>query len=103
MSCNVLNDFPQNTVNTDMVLDDRFAEGTAGYSILSIEDEMTPGETDDSMHLETDEVMLMTRDGDLSCLTPQQIIKLRIRFSERGFFFRQHCGVVLLIMRVWRD
>jgi len=66
----------QNTVNTDMVLDDRFAEGTAGYSILSIEDEMTPGETDDSMHLETDE-----------------IIKLRIRFSERGFFFRQHCDV----------
>ena len=58
-----------------MVLDDRFAEGTAGalnvkgcvvsvdavgvgYSILSIEDEMTPGETEDSMELETDEVRM---------------------------------------------
>lgn len=34
----------QSKRNIDMVLDDRFAPGTAGYHILSIEDEMSPGD-----------------------------------------------------------
>jgi len=33
---------PQFSRNEELVLDDRFAEGTAGYHILSIEDEMIP-------------------------------------------------------------
>jgi len=65
----------QCTVNTELVIDERFCEGTAGYHILSIEDEMTPGDTPTTMKIEADEE-----------------VHFRIEGSQRGCFFKHGSG-----------
>mmetsp|Transcript_38196 Transcript_38196/g.92135 ORF Transcript_38196/g.92135 Transcript_38196/m.92135 type:complete len:333 (-) Transcript_38196:18-1016(-) len=67
----------QNTRNNDLVLDDRFAEGTAGYHILSIEDEMTPGDDGPcSMKIALDD----------------EVIHFCVEFDQEGHFYGHGSG-----------
>ena len=44
-------------INEEVVLDDRFLEGTEGHHVLAIEDEMVAGEETCSMRIEADDVV----------------------------------------------
>eukprot|EP00802_Teleaulax_amphioxeia_P007319 Tamp_07325.p1 GENE.Tamp_07325~~Tamp_07325.p1 ORF type:complete len:627 (-),score=146.56 Tamp_07325:642-2471(-) len=62
----------QRRMNEDVVLDDRFLEGTEGHHVLAIEDEMVAGE-DCTMRIEADEV-----------------VDFQIIFSQEGGYYKQH-------------
>jgi len=65
---------------SELVLDDRFCEGTAGFHILSIEDEMTPSPTDSqAMVIEADDT-----------------VNLRIVFDAKGQYVRHGTGQRML-------
>lgn len=67
----------QCTRNIDIVLDDRFGPGTAGYHILSIEDEMTLGDHGPtSMKIQLDD----------------EVMEYEVEFDTQGHFYSHGSG-----------